>query len=144
PLPLGGVPATAPSGPPVAPSPVTTPPIDVIPSGAAPVGAGLPPDTPYAELFDAASARHGVPVRMLAGVAWVESRFQPDVTSAAGAQGLMQLMPFVSEHYGVNPWDPAQAIDTGARILAEHYQRFNSWDLALAAYNAGAGAVAAA
>jgi len=56
----------------------------------------------------------------------------------------MQLMPFVSEELGVDPWDPAQAIDGAARLLRSHYDRFGNWDLALAAYNAGAGAVSRA
>lgn len=111
-----------------------------IPAG----GATVPPSTPFAAQFEAAGARHGVPAQLLAAVGWVESRYQTDAVSGAGAQGVMQLMPFVSEAYGVNPWDPSQAIDAAAQILSEHYARFGSWDLALAAYNAGAGAVAAA
>lgn len=107
-------------------------------------GGSVPPDTPFAAHFEAAAARHGVPARLLAAVGWVESRYRPDAVSGAGAQGVMQLMPFVSEAYGVNPWDPAQAIDAAAQLLSEHHARFGSWDLALAAYNAGAGAVARA
>jgi len=109
------------------------------------VAAGsVPADTPFANQFEAAAARHGVPPKLLAAVGWVESRYQTNAVSGAGAQGVMQLMPFVSEAYGVNPWDPAQAIDAAARILSEHHARFGSWDLALAAYNAGAGAVSRA
>lgn len=111
--------------------------------GAAPTGS-VPAGTPFGAEFEAAGARHGVPPRLLAAVGWVESRYQTDAVSSAGAEGVMQLMPFVSEHYGVNPWDPAQAIDAAGKLLAEHFARFGSWDLALAAYNAGAGAVSAA
>lgn len=99
---------------------------------------------PYAEHFAAAGARHGVPPELLAAVGWVESRYQPNAVSPAGAEGLMQLMPFVSAELGVDPYDPASAIDGAARILAAHHRRFGSWELAIAAYHAGAGAVARA
>lgn len=99
---------------------------------------------PYADQFSAAGARHGVPPELLAAVGWVESRYQPDAVSPAGAEGLMQLMPFVSAELGVDPHDPAAAIDGAARVLAGHHRRFGSWELAIAAYHAGAGAVARA
>lgn len=116
-------------------------------AGASTVATGASVDpavVPYASAFESAAQRHGVPAELLAAVGWVESRYQPDARSAAGAEGIMQLMPFVSEHLGVDPWDPVQAIDGGARVLADHHRRFGSWELAVAAYHAGAGAVAAA
>lgn len=82
-----------------------------------------------------------MPSELLAAVGWVESRYQPDAVSSAGAIGVMQIMPFVADELRVDPTDPAQAIDGAARLLRSHYDRFGSWDLALAAYNAGAGAV---
>lgn len=97
---------------------------------------------PFADQFTEAGMRHGVPPRLLAAVGWVESRYQPNVVSPAGAEGLMQLMPFVSQALGVDPYDPASAIDGAARLLADHHDRFRSWELAVAAYHAGAGAVA--
>jgi peptidoglycan DL-endopeptidase CwlO len=99
---------------------------------------------PFAAQFETAGARHGVPPQLLAAVGWVESRYQIDAVSSAGAQGVMQLMPFVADEYGVDAFDPHQAIDAAAQLLRTHHDRFGSWDLALAAYNAGAGAVSRA
>lgn len=104
----------------------------------------VPASVPYADLFTDAGTRHGVPPRLLAAVGHVESRYQPDVVSDAGAMGLMQLMPFVAEELGVDAFDPPAAVDGAARLLAGHHQRFGSWELALAAYFSGPGAVSRA
>lgn len=95
----------------------------------------------YAELFAAAGARHGVDPALLRAVAEVESGFDPSAVSSAGAQGLMQFMPATAAEFGVEPFDPASAIDGAARYLAAEFDRFGDPDLAIAAYNAGAGAV---
>jgi hypothetical protein len=97
--------------------------------------------TPYADLFAQSGARHGVDPKLLAAVAQVESGFNPLAGSGAGAQGLMQFMPSTAKSLGVNPWDPASAIDGAARLLADSTRRYGSVPLALAAYNAGPGAV---
>lgn len=110
-------------------------------TGVAGGASGVDPSTPYASYFASAGAQHGVPPALLAAVGWVESRYQPDAVSSAGAIGVMQIMPFVADELRVDPTDPAQAIDGAARLLRSHYDRFGSWDLALAAYNAGGGAV---
>jgi len=97
---------------------------------------------PYADLFSSASQKYGVPATLLAAVAKQESGFNPRAVSAAGAQGLMQLMPGTAKGLGVtNPFDPAQAVDGAARMLRDLTRRFGSTELALAAYNAGPGAV---
>jgi cell wall-associated NlpC family hydrolase len=96
---------------------------------------------PYAGLFAAAGTKYHVSPALLAAVAKVESGFNPSATSHAGARGLMQLMPGTARELGVNPADPAQAIDGAARLLASGLRRFGTVPLALAAYNAGAGAV---
>jgi len=95
----------------------------------------------YAALFDAAERRYGLPTGLLAAVAKVESDFQPDAVSPAGAVGLMQLMPGTAAALGVDPRDPAQAIDGAARLLAGELAKYGSLPLALAAYNAGGPAV---
>lgn len=98
---------------------------------------------PYAELFETAGQRHGVDPALLASVADAESGYDPTAVSHAGAEGLMQLMPATAAGLGVtDSFDPVQAVDGAARLLAGHLDRFGSVDLALAAYNAGPGAVA--
>ncbi|MEX5720714.1 NlpC/P60 family protein [Geodermatophilus maliterrae] len=106
-------------------------------------GAG-PAGVPYADLFTAAGARHGVDPALLAAVAKVESGFDSSAVSSAGATGLMQFMPATARGLGVDPSDPASSIDGAARYLRQLTDRFGSTDLALAAYNAGPGAVARA
>lgn len=97
---------------------------------------------PYANLFTSAAAKYGVPAKLLAAVAKVESSYNPNAVSKVGAQGLMQLMPSTAKGLGVtNAFDPAQAINGGAKLLAQNLKEFKSVPLALAAYNAGGGAV---
>ncbi|MGY1727583.1 NlpC/P60 family protein [Geodermatophilus sp. SYSU D01062] len=107
----------------------------------APSGAGLA-GVPYADLFTAAGARHGVDPALLAAVAEVESGFDSAAVSSAGATGLMQFMPATARGLGVDATDPASSIDGAARYLRQLTDRFGSTDLALAAYNAGPGTVA--
>ncbi|MGY1783705.1 NlpC/P60 family protein [Geodermatophilus sp. SYSU D00698] len=104
-------------------------------------GAGLA-GVPYADLFTAAGARHGVDPALLAAVAKVESGFDSSAVSPAGATGLMQFMPATAQGLGVDAGDPASSIDGAARYLRQLTDRFGSTDLALAAYNAGPGTVA--
>ncbi len=113
-------------------------------SAGSPTSAPAPfgPDTPYAELFESAGRRHDVDPALLAAVARAESAFDPTAVSPVGAQGLMQFMPATAEEMGVDPWDPASAIDGAARYLRNSLDRFGSVDLAVASYNAGPGAVA--
>ena len=95
----------------------------------------------YDALFRSAGARYGLAPELLAAVARQESSFDPQAVSPAGAQGLMQLMPGTASSLGVDPFNPAEAIDGAARLLSSHVARFGSVELALAAYNAGPSAV---
>ena len=110
------------------------------PSSGTTGGAGALPAS-LAPAFLSAASRYGVPVSLLTAVAKVESGFTPTAVSSAGAQGLMQLMPQTAASLGVNPFDPAQAIDGAARLLSGYLQQFGSVPDALAAYNAGPNAV---
>jgi soluble lytic murein transglycosylase-like protein len=100
--------------------------------------------TPYGAEIDAAAARNGIDPALLRGLVRQESGFDPSARSAAGAMGLTQLMPATAASLGVtDPYDPAQSLDGGARYLREMLDRFGGDPAkALAAYNAGPGAVA--
>jgi soluble lytic murein transglycosylase-like protein len=97
---------------------------------------------PYGDLFVKAGAKYGVSPKLLAAVAKVESGYNPQAVSKVGARGLMQLMPTTARSLGVdNAFDPEQAIMGGAKLLAHNLKEFKTVPLALAAYNAGGGAV---
>lgn len=108
------------------------------------VAGGVDPSTPHAALFEAAGARYGIPPRVLAAMGWVESRFRTDAVSSAGAVGMMQFLPGTAASMGVDPYDPASAIDGAARYLRSALDRFGSLEEAIAAYNVGPGAIARA
>ena len=95
----------------------------------------------YLSAAKAAAARHGVPEDLFLRLVQQESGWNPNAKSHAGAMGLAQLMPGTAARLGVNPRDPHQNLDGGARYLRMMYNRFRSWRLALAAYNAGPEAV---
>ncbi len=88
-----------------------------------------------------AARRHNVPEDLFLRLVQQESNWRPDAISHKGAIGLAQLMPGTARVLRVNPYDPYENLDGGARYLAEQYRTFGSWRLALAAYNAGPGAV---
>ncbi|NSW54876.1 MAG: lytic transglycosylase domain-containing protein [Armatimonadetes bacterium] len=93
-------------------------------------------------LIRQAAAKHGISEDLVREVIRAESDFNPRCVSRAGAMGLMQLMPENCREYGVSdPFDPAQNVDAGVRHLKDMIDQFGRLDLALAAYNAGPGAV---
>ena len=95
----------------------------------------------YSDLIEKVSAENGVDSKLVRAVIQVESAYQPRARSRKGAMGLMQLMPATARQYGVrNPYDPEANIEGGTRHLKMLLQRFPR-ALALAAYNAGEGAV---
>jgi len=95
------------------------------------------------DLVAAAARRHGLDPELVRAVVAVESNFQADAVSPKGAQGLMQLMPATARALGVkDAFDPEQNLDGGTRHLRALLDRYNGdLERALAAYNAGEGAV---
>jgi soluble lytic murein transglycosylase-like protein len=105
------------------------------------IAAPAPATTPL-ELADAAADKYGLPRELVRSVMAAESGMAPGAISPKGAIGLMQLMPGTAQVMGVNPYDPAQNVDAGARYLRDLLEKYNyGLRHALAAYNAGPGAV---
>jgi soluble lytic murein transglycosylase-like protein len=112
-------------------------------SPGAATGSALPASVPYAAQITQAAQANGVDPALLAGLIKQESGFNPNAGSGAGARGLTQLMPSTAAGLGVtNVLDPAQSINAGAKYLKQQLDAFGG-DVtkALAAYNAGPGAV---
>lgn len=125
---------------------------DALAGAGAPTAAPAPPANTsvagsdggqYDGLIQAAAQRNGIDPALLHGLIQQESGFDPSAGSSAGAQGLCQLMPGTAASLGVSdPLDPAQSIEGGARYLKQQLDAFGGDpQLALAAYNAGPGAV---
>lgn len=114
------------------------------------LGLDMTTDLTYPNAFDSyfeeASLTHGVPKALIVAMAKAESDFNPSVVSSAGAIGVMQLMPGTAASLGVSdPYDARQNIMGGAKYIAQNIEQFkefpNCLELAIAAYNAGPGAV---
>jgi soluble lytic murein transglycosylase-like protein len=111
--------------------PADSPSVDPVPQKRSPV-----------EIVEAAASRYGLPPALLHSVARVESAYRPDAISPKGAIGIMQLMPGTAAQLNADPHDPEQNVEAGARHLRELLIQYNGETMkALAAYNAGAGAV---
>ena len=95
----------------------------------------------YLEVAKAAARKHGVPEDLFLRLVQQESGWNPVAVSSKGATGLAQLMPDTAKSLGVDIADPAENLDGGARYLRKMFDKFGTWELALAAYNAGPGAV---
>lgn len=96
---------------------------------------------PFLAMAKAAADKHGIPQDLFLRLVHQESRFNQNAVSHAGAIGLAQLMPQTAAELNVDPKVPAQNLEGGARYLKQQYREFGTWRLALAAYNAGPGAV---
>lgn len=96
---------------------------------------------PYLQIAKDAARRHGVPEDLFLRLVQQESNWNTGARSHKGAIGLAQLMPETAANLGVDPHNPNQNLDGGARYLKMMYDRYGNWRLALAAYNAGPGAV---
>lgn len=101
--------------------------------------------SPYDAYFQEAAQSYGVPVALLKAMGKTESNFNQSAVSSAGAIGVMQLMPGTAASLGVDPYDARQNIMGGAKYIAGNLEQFkgysNGLELAIAAYNAGPGAV---
>ena len=95
----------------------------------------------YYQMAIRMAEEHNIPKQLFFNLVTAESNWDPVIVSPRGAIGLAQLMPGTAEELGVDPWDALENLDGGARYLSQQYQRFGTWELALAAYNAGPGAV---
>lgn len=100
-------------------------------------------ETKYDEYFKEAAQKYDVSESLLKAIAKAESNFNPNDVSSAGAIGIMQLMPETAKELGVSdPYDPKENILGGAKCISQKLKEFNGdLELALAAYNAGSGAV---
>jgi Transglycosylase SLT domain/D-alanyl-D-alanine carboxypeptidase len=108
-------------------------------------GRGVPSFVParFAPMINRAAMRWSVSAALLSAQIYAESGFNPFAVSSAGARGIAQFMPGTARSYGLgNPFDPAAAINAQAHMMRDLLRRFASVPLALAAYNAGPGAVA--
>jgi hypothetical protein len=100
-------------------------------------------ETDLDSIFEEASKKYNVPVKLLKAVAKAESNFNADATSCCGAMGIMQLMPGTAESLGVDDaYDPEQNIMGGAKYLSQLLNELGGdIELAVGAYNAGPGNV---
>jgi len=104
----------------------------------------IPDVVPEDSFFNMAirmAEHYDIPKQLFFNLVTAESNWNPAIVSPRGAIGLAQLMPGTAEELGVDPWDALENLDGGARYLSQQYARFGTWELALAAYNAGPGAV---
>ncbi|MCL4163329.1 UNVERIFIED_CONTAM: hypothetical protein GTU68_060912, partial [Idotea baltica] len=96
----------------------------------------------FKSIITSTSYKYSLPKDLIQAVIHVESAYNPKAVSPKGAKGLMQLMPSNLKIYGVrNPYSPTENINAGSKLLSKLVKKYNNINLALAAYNAGEGAV---
>jgi cell wall-associated NlpC family hydrolase len=95
----------------------------------------------YAGTIEQAASSNGIPASLLAALLYHESRFEPNVVSSAGAEGIAQFMPATAAGMGIDPSNPTQSIEGAAQLLGSYTRQFGSYSDALAAYDAGSSAV---
>ena len=95
----------------------------------------------YDAWIEKSAAAHGVPANLLSSLLEVESGYNPEAKSSAGAIGIAQFMPETAKEYGIDPTNPEQAIEGAAQFLQQKYEKYGNWHQALEAYNGGDGNV---
>ena len=95
----------------------------------------------FFEMAIGMAQKYDIPDQLFFNLVTAESNWDARIVSHRGAIGLTQLMPGTAKELGVDPWDAYENLEGGARYLRQQRNRFGSWQLALAAYNAGPGAV---
>ena len=115
-------------------------------SGGGNTGGGIPvvSHNYYVGLAQQDAYYYGIPAGLFVRQIYQESGFQPYARSWAGAIGIAQFMPGTAASLGINPYNPVQSLSGAARLMASYYHKYGSYAMALAAYNAGPGAVARA
>jgi soluble lytic murein transglycosylase-like protein len=102
------------------------------------------PAASYITLAEQDAAQAGIPPSLFVRQMQVESGFNPNAESPAGAEGIAQFMPATARALGINPWNPEQALEAAAQVMAGYTRHYGSYGMALAAYNCGSGCLNAA
>jgi soluble lytic murein transglycosylase-like protein len=98
----------------------------------------------YVTLAEQDAAQAGIPPNLFVRQMDEESSFNPEAESPAGAEGIAQFMPATARALGINPWNPEQALEAAAQVMAGYTRHYGSYGMALAAYNCGSGCLNAA
>lgn len=138
---FSGVGAAAAGKPKQAGRPGAAPLLPALPDRGVVVTSACPIPARFRPAFVRAARDSGQELAMLVAVAEVESRFEPTARSRADARGLLQVLPSTAASLNLNPDDPASNVLAGARYLKLLFDRYQTTDLAFAAYNAGPTAV---
>lgn len=116
----------------------------VAPSGNTGGGVPIASHNYYVGLAQQDAYNAGIPANLFVRQINQESGFQPYARSWVGAIGIAQFMPGTAAGLGINPYNPVQSLSGAARLMASYYHQYGNYAMALAAYNAGPGAVARA
>ncbi|SRR5579885_1020131 len=120
--------------------------IDIPPSALNAPGLPYMPiaNSPYVRVAEQDALDAGIPPVYFVRQIQQESGFNPNAVSITNAQGIAQFEPYTAAPLGINPWDPVQALRGAANLMGSYYRQYNNYAKALAAYNAGPGAVQSA